>query len=279
MPNRRLTPSEIVSLNELQDVTVAALQFLAGDDPEILFALRRRSFTRLMHLERGTPAHRTKLKAEKWKAQEGLCAMCKEPMPQKGSELDRHIAWKGYTPENTRLVHHDCHIEDQRRKGFTDVEADLVESIGDLDEIASSIDVCEIATSNGWEAINIDDALQRRGEPMRCPACHGAVRPHKEGTTGQRAHFEHLKAEVGCRLRQNTAKPMGGQPARFQRDVMRNLYREHAGNRDAVCAAYAEAESSGLAPRKRKGSMSAEVYAKALWADGIKKGWLSNALE
>ena len=159
------------------------------------------------------------------------------------------------------------------------MEVDLIERIGDLDEIASDIDSCEIATPDGWEAISIDDALRRRGEPMRCPACHGAVRPHKEGTTGQRAHFEHLKAEVGCRLRESTAKPVAGQQAGVQRDVMRDLYRKHGGDRDVVCAAYAEAESSGLAPRKRKGSMSAEVYAKALWADGIKKGWLSNALE
>ena len=81
MPNRRLTPSEIANLNELQDVTVAALKFLAGDDEELRCALRRRLYTRIMHLERGTPAHRTKLKAEKWRDQGGVCAMCMENMP------------------------------------------------------------------------------------------------------------------------------------------------------------------------------------------------------
>ena len=113
MPNRRLTPPEITSLNELQGVTVAALQFLAGDDPELLFALRRRLYTRLMHLERGTPMHRTKLKRLKWKVQEGKCAICGKPMDQKGSELDRFKASDGYTVENTRLTHHEYHVADQ----------------------------------------------------------------------------------------------------------------------------------------------------------------------
>ena len=120
MPNRRLTPPEIASLNELQDVTVAALQFLAGDDAALLFALRRRLYTRLMHLERGTPMHRTKLKRLKWKAQEGRCAICDKPMEQKGSELDRFKASEGYTEKNTRLIHHECHVADQAVKGFSD---------------------------------------------------------------------------------------------------------------------------------------------------------------
>ena len=118
MPNRRLTPSEIASLNELQDVTVAALKFLAGGDAELLFALRRRLYTRLMHLERGTPMHRTKLKKLKWKAQDGKCALCGKAMEQKGSELDRDVARLGYTVENTRLVHHECRVKDQAETGY-----------------------------------------------------------------------------------------------------------------------------------------------------------------
>ena len=118
MPNRRLTPPEITSLNTLQAQTVDALAKLAGGDPELLFALRRRLYTRLMHLERGTPMHRTKLKRVKWKAQEGICALCQKPMDQKGSELDRFKASDGYTVENTRLVHHECHVKDQAEKGY-----------------------------------------------------------------------------------------------------------------------------------------------------------------
>lgn len=201
MANRRLTSPEIDALNGLQAQTVAELDRLAGGDPELLFALRRRLFTRLMHLERGTPAQRTKLKAAKWKEQDGLCAMCGKELPEKGSELDRLVASKGYTPENTRLLHHDCHVADQRRKGFTDVEAEIAERLEELDEIEADRDTCEILAEGAWERIDVEDALARRGlAPMRCPVCHGPVRAHKAGTTGQRAHFEHQQRHDGCRL-------------------------------------------------------------------------------
>ena len=41
-------------------------------------------------------------------------------MEQKGSELDRFKASDGYTVENTRLVHHECHVADQKAKGYSD---------------------------------------------------------------------------------------------------------------------------------------------------------------
>ena len=41
-------------------------------------------------------------------------------MDQNGSELDRFKASDGYTVENTRLNHHECHVADQRAKGFSD---------------------------------------------------------------------------------------------------------------------------------------------------------------
>lgn len=65
----------------------------------LLFALRRRLFTLLMYWERNTPAERTKIKAAKWKAQRGLCAICDEPMDVKGSELDRADPVDGYTAD------------------------------------------------------------------------------------------------------------------------------------------------------------------------------------
>jgi hypothetical protein len=120
MPNRRLNPSELASLNALLDEVRKQIDGLSQGDPELRFALNRRMFNRLMHDERGTPADRTKLKAEKWKAQEGRCAICNRLMEQKGSELDRTEASNGYTAANTRLVHHDCHVNDQSEKGFTD---------------------------------------------------------------------------------------------------------------------------------------------------------------
>jgi hypothetical protein len=46
--------------------------------------------------------------------------------------------------------------------------------------------------------MHVDDALTNRGAEMRCPECHGRMRVHKEGTTGQGAHFEHQQSHVGC---------------------------------------------------------------------------------
>lgn len=118
MPSRRLTEDEAAKADTLLAEVKAMVEDAAGGDPVLLFALRRRLFTRLMYWERSTPAERTRLKGAKWKAQGGLCAICNEPMDVKGSELDRADALGGYTADNTRLVHHACHRQDQETKGF-----------------------------------------------------------------------------------------------------------------------------------------------------------------
>jgi hypothetical protein len=59
---------------------------------------------------------------------------------------------------------------------------------------------CEVRGSDGWERMAISDALLNRFLEMRCPECHGRVRAHKEGTTGQGAHFEHIKVHAGLQL-------------------------------------------------------------------------------
>jgi hypothetical protein len=91
---------------------------IAGADTELLFALRRRLIVKLTHDERGTPAHRNKLKSLKRIQQNGACAICLKPLPEKYAELDRFNASAGYTPENTRLVHHECHTADQAAKDY-----------------------------------------------------------------------------------------------------------------------------------------------------------------
>lgn len=118
MPSRRLTKTEAAHADSLLAEVKRMVTDAAGGDPVLLFALRRRLFTRLMYWERSTPAERTKLKAVKWKAQRGLCAMCHEPMDVKGSELDRADPVGGYKAENTRLVHHACHRADQATRGL-----------------------------------------------------------------------------------------------------------------------------------------------------------------
>jgi hypothetical protein len=90
----------------------------SGDNEEILFSMRRYVAKRLESDERGTSMQRRKLKDQKWKSQRGLCAACKGELPERGAELDRFRAIDGYTPENTRLVCHDCHRKAQEVKGF-----------------------------------------------------------------------------------------------------------------------------------------------------------------
>ena len=98
--------------------TKEELERLSGGDADLLFALRRKLAKDLGYLERGVPMFRRKLKAQKRKEQNGLCAVCLKPLPEKGAELDRFEAKLGYTAQNTRLVHHECHIEDQEKKKY-----------------------------------------------------------------------------------------------------------------------------------------------------------------
>jgi hypothetical protein len=118
MERRRLSESESKKANALLDRIRVRLQALSAGDPELLFAYRRRIQIRLMHDERGTPAHRRKLKTQKWIAQKGKCAICHKKMAQAESELDRLKASAGYTPRNTRLVHHICHRKQQASRGY-----------------------------------------------------------------------------------------------------------------------------------------------------------------
>jgi hypothetical protein len=56
---------------------------------------------------------------------------------------------------------------------------------------------------------------------------------------------------------------------------MRELYRSHHGNKEAVILAYAAAERRGEVGRKSNvWALDAEEYARRLLADGLKKGWL-----
>ena len=56
--------------------------------------------------------------------------------------------------------------------------------------------------------ISIDDALKIRkktnghlsNETFKCVACKQPVRPHKQGSTGAAAHFEHRKSNDRCPL-------------------------------------------------------------------------------
>jgi len=119
MANPQLTKQQRENLfSPLFQKTKDELDRLSAGDADLLFALRRKLAKDLGYLERGTPMQRRQLKAKKRKKQNGLCAICGKPMPEKGAELDRFEARRGYTSQNTRLVHHECHIEDQEKKKY-----------------------------------------------------------------------------------------------------------------------------------------------------------------
>jgi hypothetical protein len=119
MANRNLTADELKRANEMLAEIRARLNALAGDDPLLLFAYRRKVVKELGYDERGKPGARGKLKALKSGLQNRQCAECGKEMPLKYSELDRKNAAYGYTVENTDLVHAKCHQERQEAKGYT----------------------------------------------------------------------------------------------------------------------------------------------------------------
>jgi len=120
MANPRLTNEQRTELfAPLFERLKAELYALSRDDARLMWALRRKLAKELVYIERSTPAARNKLKALMWAKQGGNCALCSQPMLQKGSELDRTEAYLGYVESNVRLVHHDCHIKDQKDKGYS----------------------------------------------------------------------------------------------------------------------------------------------------------------
>ena len=118
MPNRNLTVDELELANQLLDEIRGRLACLAKNDPNLLFAYRRKIAKELPYDERGKPGSRGKLKAMKWGLQQGKCAHCGKDLPVKFSELDRRNAADGYTAENTELIHGECHRQRQAARGW-----------------------------------------------------------------------------------------------------------------------------------------------------------------
>ena len=118
MPNRQLNKDELALVKPILADVRERLKQLSGNNRELLFALRRKVFKELIYDERGRPADRRKLRNQKHDEQNGLCALCGKPLPLPYSELDRFNASDGYTEQNTRLVHHECHVADQAQKSY-----------------------------------------------------------------------------------------------------------------------------------------------------------------
>ncbi len=120
MPTRKLSNQELAHAKALLERTRAALMELAGDDGQKLFAYRRKLWKELVYDERLKPSQRAALRRRKVAEQQGLCPICKTPLPPKGFDaiLDRLDAMIGYTDSNVRLIHRSCDLTVQKERGF-----------------------------------------------------------------------------------------------------------------------------------------------------------------
>lgn len=91
---------------------------MSRGDADLLFAFRRKVYKELTYDERSSPTARRKLKDLKRREQDGVCAVCSQPLPETYAVLDRLVAAVGYTVENTRLIHQDCDVETQASRGY-----------------------------------------------------------------------------------------------------------------------------------------------------------------
>ena len=104
--------------NELLDIIRERIAELSCSDTELRFALNRKISKELTYDERDKPMIRRKLKILKRKQQNGKCAQCDEPLPERYTVLDRFQALLGYTPENTQLICEPCDRRIQSQRGF-----------------------------------------------------------------------------------------------------------------------------------------------------------------
>jgi hypothetical protein len=119
MPNPRLTPEQLEVAHGILAEVRGRIDAASSGNADLRFAIRRKIQKELMHDERGTPAHRNKIKALKRSEQENICPLCQESLPEKGAVLDRAEAVRGYTVENTRLIHQQCDLAVQAARGYS----------------------------------------------------------------------------------------------------------------------------------------------------------------
>jgi hypothetical protein len=117
-----LADQELTRIRQLLDTVRSELDKIAQGDLDKLHHGRRYIMKRLEFDERGTPAQRKNLRLALMAKQMGICPICKDPdrpLPARESELDRIKAALGYTLENTRLVHHECHRKSQAERNYS----------------------------------------------------------------------------------------------------------------------------------------------------------------
>jgi hypothetical protein len=116
--NRNLDKAELAKANELLSRIRQDIDALAAGDAELRFAYNRKIAKMLTYDERSGPMVRRKVKAAKRKAQNGLCAICSQPLPEKYAVIDRIRAADGYTFENTRVLCEPCDRQVQADRSY-----------------------------------------------------------------------------------------------------------------------------------------------------------------
>ena len=119
MPNRRLTQGELDLANIMLEHIREQLSALAGGDPDLLFALRRKVAKELVYDERSKPMVRRALKQRMRRLQDGKCRLCEQPLPQRYCVLDRFDAAAGYVQGNVRLICEPCDRRVQYERAFS----------------------------------------------------------------------------------------------------------------------------------------------------------------
>jgi len=118
MPNPQLNKSQLQQAQKLLNKVRSEINVLANNDPNLIFAFRRKIRKELMYDERSKPVQRKKLKDLMRKKQKGICPLCGKELPSKYAVLDRFEAIKGYTEKNVRLICPDCDKRVQEERGY-----------------------------------------------------------------------------------------------------------------------------------------------------------------
>lgn len=118
MSNPRLSESQVEQAQKAIGKIRKEIRKIANNDPNLIFAFRRKIYKELIYDERGKPLERKRLKEKIVKKQKGLCRICKRKLPSRGSVLDRREAIKGYNEKNVRLICEKCDRAVQEKRKF-----------------------------------------------------------------------------------------------------------------------------------------------------------------
>ncbi|MBI5152862.1 MAG: hypothetical protein HZA36_00140 [Parcubacteria group bacterium] len=118
MSNPQLNETQLKQAHRLIAKVRKWIETLAKNNPEAIFAFRRKIYKELMYDERSKPMERKRLKDKMWKKQNGICPLCRQRLPEKGAVLDRIKAIGGYKEGNVRLICASCDGKVQEERGY-----------------------------------------------------------------------------------------------------------------------------------------------------------------